>query len=603
MSAVPTNHDKDKPRFSVTNGPDSLEVSTIPETAEEVDALRERHSDDFWCPTKFGGCGAQMIPVAQRKHPDRRNYFRHTVSSDCPGADPVSVEHFLIQCELVDWLNAQGHQARIESTLASGGRADVHVQTTFGTQESIEVQLSPQSNDDFDSRTDRYHQDLKRVTWLHGDRLQSHAIEEAAERGISYMVNIEESGEVFLSVLEQDSHQPSPAVPLAKFRYCAYGVVGPHASTALRNRKLTERRLQQYRDRMLEGSRAWLRPAEQSKTSPAGKVTSEEALAIKSDSICGLAYRDTQTASLGSLIAEAPLTLTRQGWCPLTGKPLFQSDLAAATRRTPGAVAKHPTTVRLAATSTEDSLTMPAGCYPLAQGASWFGVPDDTGQYHEVLHLFDSHLPQRLDLPDISATRWSKFPAGSVLFLNPTFQYLGTTKKGDRERWRLVSGQIIHYPSWIPLAVYTDFHYVTLLLPKGVAPDDRGSSLYVLTSPISLAPTGDDVRARARRAAVFPSEEYPMGSDPCLSVDRWKVGPVPEGAKHGLVYGPRIVPWCVPHPWEMDGGDEAYALHKDELWPRVRESFGVPGDVLVEGSHGHMGSYRERAGNDWEWPL
>jgi hypothetical protein len=157
-------------RYAAIDGPAGMQAVTAP--ADRLDALVLRDRERFWCTTAAAGCGQ---PLTLKAGPQVPPYFSHLhgAANGCAlASDPDRAErsyrHLVVQEALMGWLRAQGFQPRMEARLSSGGRADLHVVVDEQSQ-SIEVQLSHISREDWRARQDRYRRDVDHVTWLFGN--------------------------------------------------------------------------------------------------------------------------------------------------------------------------------------------------------------------------------------------------------------------------------------------------------------------------------------------------------------------------------------------------------------------------------------------------
>lgn len=561
-------HEKSQPRYCVVGGADSLEVLTIPNTAEGVDELRAKHDGDLWCPVKLGGCGARMLPKAQRRYPERQNYFQHWDASDCSGADPVSVEHFLIQCELVDWLTEQGHEARIETNLASGARADVTVNTSFGTFESLEVQLSPQGVDAFASRTERYRQDLNRVTWLYGPKLLSPAEAAAKTDGVSFQIDITDGGEVLVGVVDFLG-QLSGLVPLSSY---TYGPAGFESDKAAASRKAFARAQEEARKR--SGALAavhermdplvypWVQHCAGSLKGACASLPASLRAHLKGNEIPSLEVLDARTHDLGVLNVLQPSQLQRAGFCPLSGLPLFQSE--------PDSLLQHSitnpwgsaVTVRVATDASTDHLVLPAGTYELARNVTWFGVPvGSSAELRGVIHFIGK--PKSRQFPGIDATdKWAPIAPHTLLFDGVILEPGRVTRKGDRRHWEITHGQVIDQNTC------------------RVVGSDRGTELSILL-PVSANPARDvpPMQALASQSSLAPRKH--LGAPRYLSASSLHFtnpGPaalrVKQGAVTPLPSRPQL-PWTQSTP-EGESVAAIRTVVETEYWPALRDSFMLP---------------------------
>ncbi|MGV8965360.1 MAG: competence protein CoiA family protein [Cellulomonas sp.] len=153
---------------AVIDGPDGFEAVSVTTRAEGI-ALRKAHAH-FWCTREAGGCGGELSVVAGAL---RAAHFRHHLDAVCAfgsggTASGGAYAHLAYQRALAQWVADQGYVARIEHTFEdAGGRADLHV-TIDGVDQSIEVQLTSISDEEWRERDARYSRHVSVVTWLHG---------------------------------------------------------------------------------------------------------------------------------------------------------------------------------------------------------------------------------------------------------------------------------------------------------------------------------------------------------------------------------------------------------------------------------------------------
>ena len=186
---------------AVTDGPGGLLTAVAPHDRDKARALRARHAGQFWCSTAAGGCGA---PLQLKAGEILVPHFAHLArTSHCPIASgrrtsADSYAHLAYQLALQEWLADQGHTATIEHTFpAEGGRADLHIDLE-GTSHSIEVQLSPLTEESWDTRTTKYLQHARVVTWLFGEPRETEAVRALRSPALVSMRIGEEDGVVVL---------------------------------------------------------------------------------------------------------------------------------------------------------------------------------------------------------------------------------------------------------------------------------------------------------------------------------------------------------------------------------------------------------------------
>ena len=158
-------------RHACTDGPDGILVEVAPTTRDEAVALIARHAGAFWCSTAVGGCGQKLeLPHGHINRP----YFRHLAgSSECALGGPGkstgdAYAHLAYQTALSQWLREQGYSPAFEHTFPDGGgRADLHV-AVAGINHSIEVQLSPITEETWQARIEKYTRHVDATTWMFG---------------------------------------------------------------------------------------------------------------------------------------------------------------------------------------------------------------------------------------------------------------------------------------------------------------------------------------------------------------------------------------------------------------------------------------------------
>lgn len=132
----------------------------------ELKRAADAAGEEFFCATRMGGCGQPVIVVAGAR---RKPHFRHPPNSACLLTTAAVARdiytHRLIQTELVRWLRHLGYQSQAERWMDSRSRVDVWC----SPKAAIEVQLSGETAESMQDRTDRYSRSGEgTVTWLFG---------------------------------------------------------------------------------------------------------------------------------------------------------------------------------------------------------------------------------------------------------------------------------------------------------------------------------------------------------------------------------------------------------------------------------------------------
>lgn len=117
-------------RYAVTDGRDGTAAVVLPSLHAAALRMKVSFNHMFWCSRAIGGCGARLVVAAGEV---RVPYLRHKQEekTECaleldPRRADAPYRHLAALRALVAWIEAQGHQARIEYSVA-GGRADVQV--------------------------------------------------------------------------------------------------------------------------------------------------------------------------------------------------------------------------------------------------------------------------------------------------------------------------------------------------------------------------------------------------------------------------------------------------------------------------------------------
>lgn len=223
---------RDVMRHACTDGPSGILIEEAPEAREDALALKRRHADAFWCSLEAGGCGQKVeLTAGQVRIP----YFRHPPghSACAMGSSGNSTgdayAHLAYQVALSQWLLEQGHSPVLERTFPeSGGRADLHVEVT-GTQHSIEVQLSPLTEESWQDRTAKYAQHVNATTWMFGpDRGTEARRALLADGEVAWRLKVAE-GAVFVGTIAHDFEEWAPLIACT---FDAAGVHSPHEAAA-----------------------------------------------------------------------------------------------------------------------------------------------------------------------------------------------------------------------------------------------------------------------------------------------------------------------------------------------------------------------------------
>jgi hypothetical protein len=220
-------------RHAVTDGPDGSAAVALPSIRAAALRMKAFYGRGFWCSSAIGGCGAMLIVAAGKM---RVPHFRHkpgergecALELDPRRADAI-YRHLALQRALVEWINAQGHDAQIEYPVA-GGRADVHV-VIDSRRHSLEVQLSPITGAEWKRRDNLYRNQIEDVTWLFGDALDTRATEDLLRHDVSFHIHVDSDLEVALGTRFVDDH-----IAWDELQYCRLtsgGLWTPHSATAV----------------------------------------------------------------------------------------------------------------------------------------------------------------------------------------------------------------------------------------------------------------------------------------------------------------------------------------------------------------------------------
>lgn len=220
-------------RHAVTDGPHGTAAVALPTIRVAALSMKAAYGHAFWCSRAIGGCGAMLLVAAGAV---RIPHFRHKPGErgDCilerdPLAAEASYRHLALQRALVAWIEAQGHDPRMEYALG-GGRADVHV-VIDGRRQSLEVQLSPITGAEWRRRDALYRAQIADVTWLFGDALGTRATEDLLAHGVAFHIHVDSDLEVALGTRFVDDH-----IAWDELQHCklaAGGVWTPHSASSL----------------------------------------------------------------------------------------------------------------------------------------------------------------------------------------------------------------------------------------------------------------------------------------------------------------------------------------------------------------------------------
>ena len=223
---------RDVMRHACTDGPSGILIEEAPEAREEALALKQRHADAFWCSLEAGGCGQKVeLTAGQVRIP----YFRHLPghSACAVGSSGNSTgdayAHLVYQVALSRWLLEQDYSPVLEQTFPDdGGRADLHVEVD-GARHSVEVQLSPLTEVDWQERTAKYAQHVNATTWMFGpDRSTEARRALLADGEVAWRLKVVE-GAVLVGTIAHDFEEWAP---LTACTFDAAGVHSPHEAAA-----------------------------------------------------------------------------------------------------------------------------------------------------------------------------------------------------------------------------------------------------------------------------------------------------------------------------------------------------------------------------------
>lgn len=220
-------------RYAVTDGPEGSVTIALPTSRAAALEIKAVYNHMFWCSRGIGGCGARLqVAAGQIRVP----HFRHRAGElgGCafelsPRQAEQSYKHLAAQQALLAWIQGQGSEAIIEFPVV-GGRADLHV-IIDGFRHSLEVQLSPKSDQEWMRRDTLYRRHFDVVSWLFGDDLGTRATEDLLRQDVSFHIYVESDLEVAVGTRFIDGQIAWD--DLSDCRLTSSGLWTPHSDQAI----------------------------------------------------------------------------------------------------------------------------------------------------------------------------------------------------------------------------------------------------------------------------------------------------------------------------------------------------------------------------------